>query len=687
MQTLARIGADDGRSLRGSGWRLPARARATARLGRIRWRRSLLVRVVAATVALGLIVVLVVGQFLLQRISNGLVDSRMAAVQSESKIGLDQVNENFAKNNFKDVDFLTFVNDQIDQLQGPADRPTRYVLLKHAKGEPEVAPIADRASSTQIEATSIPDELRNEVNADPAQQHAQLLSLPVQLDGGRTDLMRAIAVGGLVDFGPINGGRYELYFIYGLEPQVQILDLVERTFIVGGVALVLLVGAVAWVVTRQVVAPVRQAARTAEQLASGRLDRRMRVRGEDDLARLARAFNEMAASLERQIHQLEELSRVQRRFVSDVSHELRTPLTTIRMAGEVMYEARTSFDPTVARTAELLQNQLDRFESLLADLLEVSRFDAGAALLESETSDVREVVSRVVDGLRPLADRRGIAVTVRSAAPAMAEFDHRRVERVIRNLVGNAIEHGEGRPVAITVACDAEAVAVCVRDHGVGLRPSEQRLVFNRFWRADPARARSTGGTGLGLAIALEDAHLHGGWLQVWGAPGLGANFRLTLPRRSGVVLGGSPLPLVPPDAPTSARSGVLERTPVALVVGSDGTAVVASDGAAAVLAGDPAASVSLPPLRAHVGAEPLPVGPLDDLSLDDDLDLDDELDLDDLDAVTQADLDAARDDDLDAARDDDSDAVPEADLDAVPEADLDAAPDDEVKAPPGQPR
>ena len=135
--------------------------------------------------------------------------------------------------------------------------------------------------------------------------------------------------------------------------------------------------------------------------------------------------------------------------------------------------------------------------------------------------------------------------------------------------------------------------AVCVRDHGVGLRPSEQRLVFNRFWRADPARARSTGGTGLGLAIALEDAHLHGGWLQVWGAPGFGANFRLTLPRRSGVVLGGSPLPLVPSDAPTSVRGNALERTPVALVVGSDGTAVVASDGAAAVLAGDPAASVS----------------------------------------------------------------------------------------------
>jgi two-component system sensor histidine kinase MtrB len=592
---------------RGGRWRVPAGALATVRMGRSRWRRSLLVRVVAATVTLGLLVVLVTGQFLLQRISNGLVDSRVTSVEGDAKQGIDEVDDNFQKNNFNLVEFPTFVQDQVNMLQGPVDNPIRYVVLRHAKTETDPAPIADLASSTRIDAISIPGDLRDAVNAEPNRRQVRQMVLPVRADDGRVDMVPAIAVGGMVDFGAANGGRYELYFLYRLDREVQILELVRRTFIVGGIALVLLVGAVAWVVTRQVVAPVRQAARTAEQLASGRLDRRMRVRGEDDLARLARAFNEMAASLERQIHQLEELSRVQRRFVSDVSHELRTPLTTIRMAGEVMYEARSSFDPTVARTAELLQNQLDRFESLLADLLEVSRFDAGAALLEIETADIREVVNRVVDGLGPLAERRGIAVSVRAAKPAMAEFDHRRVERVVRNLVGNAIEHGDGRPVVITVACDTEAVAVCVRDSGAGLRPSEQRMVFNRFWRADPARARSTGGTGLGLAIALEDAHLHGGWLQVWGAPELGANFRLTLPRRSGVVLSGSPLPLVPSDVPTSARLSVAERTPVAVVVGSDGTAMVASDGAAAVLADDPVVSVALPPLRAHVGSDPPP--------------------------------------------------------------------------------
>jgi two-component system sensor histidine kinase MtrB len=578
--------------------RLVLRLRGSARLIRARIRRSLLVRVVAATVALGLLVVLVVGQFLLQRISDGLVQSRLAVVEAESRNALKTVNDNFRHTDFKNKEFGIFLNDQIDQLSGPGT--TRAVLLLHAESESAPAAITDRMTrDPALNATTVPMDLRTAVNRDSSREYARILTLPPRSGSGGAGNRQAIAVGGLIDFGVVYGGKYELYFFYPLDNEVTILDNVERTFIVGGIALVALVGAVAWIVTRQVVAPIRQAVRTAEQLASGRLDRRMRVRGEDDLARLARAFNEMAASLERQIHQLEELSRVQRRFVSDVSHELRTPLTTIRMAGEVMYEARESFDPSVSRSAELLQNQLDRFESLLSDLLEVSRFDAGAAQLELDTSDVREAVQRVVDGLRPLAERRGSPLTVRAPVPAMAEFDPRRIERVIRNLVGNAIEHGEGRPVLVTVAADADAVAVCVRDHGVGLRTNEQRLVFNRFWRADPARARSTGGTGLGLAIALEDAHLHGGWLQVWGAPSLGANFRLTLPRRAGVVLAGSPLPLVPPDAPTSAWSSAPERTPVAVVVGAGGTQVVASDGAAAILASDSSGSISLPPLRA----------------------------------------------------------------------------------------
>jgi two-component system sensor histidine kinase MtrB len=259
-------------------------------------------------------------------------------------------------------------------------------------------------------------------------------------------------------------------------------------------------------------------------------------------------MNYMASELEKQINTLEELSAVQQRFVSDVSHELRTPLTTVRMASEVLYEARDDFDPVAARSAELLQNELDRFELLLTDLLEISRFDAGAAVLNLEEVDLRDLVRRVVDANARLAETNHAAITVRASGDARAEVDARRIERILRNLLVNAIEHSEGHPIDILVEGDDVAVAVAVRDHGVGFEASQARQVFHRFWRGDTARARTVGGTGLGLAIAMEDANLHGGWLTAWGRPAMGAQFRLTLPKRVGAILETSPLPLVPRD-------------------------------------------------------------------------------------------------------------------------------------------
>jgi two-component system, OmpR family, sensor histidine kinase MtrB len=171
-------------------------------------------------------------------------------------------------------------------------------------------------------------------------------------------------------------------------------------------------------------------------------------------------------------------------------------------------------------------------------------------VLDAEPTDLVPMVQRVVTRLSALADRAGVQLRVRvPATPVIAEVDSRRVERVLRNLIGNAIEHGEARPVDIALGASDTAVAVTVRDHGVGLRTGEDKLVFNRFWRADPSRARQTGGTGLGLSISLEDARLHGGWLEAWGAPGQGAQFRLTLPVRAGERLAASPLRLVPLDA------------------------------------------------------------------------------------------------------------------------------------------
>ena len=338
---------------------------------------------------------------------------------------------------------------------------------------------------------------------------------------GGQELVPGLIVGEPV---PARSGLFELYYFFPLTAEQQTIALLQRTVLISGLGLVLLVVGIALLVTRLVVRPVRVAAETAGRLAAGDLSQRISVRGSDDIARLGRAFNDMAGSLQRQIRRLEDLSRLQRRFTSDVSHELRTPLTTIRMASELLHARRVTSRPSW-RAPRNCARELDRFESLLGDLLEISRYDAGVARLESEPVDIR--------GLWPPASRPpGCGRTSRQRRhrprpthPVTVDMDSRRVQRILRNLLGNALDHGEGGPVVITVAHDDHAVAVTVRDHGVGLRPGEAGLVFNRFWRGDPSRSRLTGGSGLGLAISLEDARLHDGWLQAWGERGRARNF------------------------------------------------------------------------------------------------------------------------------------------------------------------
>ncbi len=350
-----------------------------------------------------------------------------------------------------------------------------------------------------------------------------------------------------------------------------------------GAILVILLTFIAALVSRQVVTPVRAARRAAESLASGNLNDRMTVRGQDDLARLATSMNYMASELQKQIHTLEDLSAIQQQFVSDVSHELRTPLTTVRMAAEVLHEARDDFDPVTARSAELLQTELDRFEALLTDLLEISRFDAGVAVLSTEEVDLRDLVLRVVDAHARFAETTGTQIHIHANQPCKAEVDARRIERILRNLLVNAIEHGEGRPIDIFVEGDDAAVAIAVRDHGVGFEAVQSKQVFHRFWRGDPARARTVGGTGLGLAISMEDANLHGGWLTAWGRPGMGAQFRLTLPRKAGTILEASPLPMVPRDlvGPDGVRLEARDMPPASPEASIAGirSELVASDG------------------------------------------------------------------------------------------------------------
>jgi two-component system sensor histidine kinase MtrB len=509
-----------------------------------RWRRSIQFRVVATTLLLSAVVVALLGFVVLNQVRDGLLNAKQRVALAETSAGLAVAQQELDAADRTDPSSL---DQLLDQLVGSLANRGGAALYDVAILQTDAGGAAfGSAGLTSCDvrcAGSVPTSLRTYVT-----QHNTAAYKYAVITRASGDRQPGLIVGGQLT--SANAGNFELYYLFPLGQEENTLGLVRRTLAFAGLVLVLLLAVIAALVTRQVVAPVRDAARTAEQLSAGRLEERMEVRGEDDLARLATSFNAMAAGLQSQIGQLKELSLVQRQFVSDVSHELRTPLTTVRMAADVIHENRAAFDPAVARSAELLQAQLDRFEALLGDLLEISRHDARAVVLDAETTNIHALVDQVVAAAEPLAQRRGSVVQIdASASSVVADVDARRVERILRNLLINAVEHGDGRDIIVTLASDADAIAVSVRDHGVGLRPGETDLVFNRFWRGDPARARTTGGTGLGLSIALEDARLHGGWLQAWGEPGKGAIFRLTLPRRAGDTLRSSPLPMEPVDA------------------------------------------------------------------------------------------------------------------------------------------
>ncbi|MER5890496.1 MtrAB system histidine kinase MtrB [Streptomyces sp. NPDC001941] len=518
------------------------------------WRRNIQLRVVAATLLMSLGVVLLLGFVVIGAVRNGLLDAKAKAAQSQAAGGFSAAQDKAAASvsdagqdptgDGRARSAVNWRSDLVQQLASGGQGAFHIVALSTA-GDGSVPTRGARASGEVSITTSIPADLQASVlqgNNETFQTYTR-----IHYSNGKASEPGLVIGKRLSD---PESNPYGLYYLFPLVQEEDSLSLVKTTLATAGLFVVVLLGAIAWLVVRQVVTPVRMAAGIAERLSAGRLQERMKVTGEDDIARLGEAFNKMAQNLQLKIQQLEELSRMQRRFVSDVSHELRTPLTTVRMAADVIHEARSDFDPVTARSAELLGDQLDRFESLLADLLEISRFDAGAAALDSEAIDLREVVRRVIGGAEPLAERKGSRILVLGdEQPVVAEADPRRVERVLRNLVVNAVEHGEGRDVVVRLAAAGGAVAVAVRDYGVGLKPGEATRVFNRFWRADPARARTTGGTGLGLSIAVEDARLHGGWLQAWGEPGGGSQFRLTLPRTADEPLRGSPVPLEPEDS------------------------------------------------------------------------------------------------------------------------------------------
>ncbi|ARC57399.1 Sensor histidine kinase MtrB [Frondihabitans sp. 762G35] len=510
------------------------------------WRTSLEFRTIAITVLLCGIAVTVIGASISVSIGTNIYQQRRQQIEVESQRATVLAQSIFdsatATEDNNQVELDSLQNQAQSAILSSTSSPggTSIAILR-TPGQTTAQTIQNIASPDFPNAAVSP-ALRKAVADGADRLHYQ----PVSLATGQGQ-EPGLAVGSTLQVP--TAGQYELYLVYDLSDAQKTLDFTQQTLAIGSMALVLLIAVITYVVVRLVVGPIRVAAETSQKIAAGHLEERIPEAGQDVIATLGRSFNGMADAMQRQIEQLADLSRMQQRFVSDVSHELRTPLTTIRLAGDMLYDNRATFDAPAARTAELLHTQVDRFELLLGDLLEISRFDAGAVELETEPTAVVRLVEESVEEFGPLAEGAGSVLTVDARGGYFeAEIDPRRVRRILRNLLGNAIEHGEGEPIEVTVDSNAEAVAIAVEDHGSGMRPEHVERVFDRFWRADPSRKRTIGGTGLGLSISREDAVLHGGRLEVWSEVARGTRFVVTLPRvRNGAIM-GSPLTVEPPE-------------------------------------------------------------------------------------------------------------------------------------------
>lgn len=532
------------------------------------WRRSLRFRTISVTLLLTSFAIFVTSLTMALVIQNNLFESRRDEVLVDARSAVAEAQE---------ILDSAEVSDDLSALRGlwgdVQDTIPRAASSTHVAVFPiDALPVGSgvRGFTTDLSGDLLSPALRERVVSFRDWQSWQSVALPMA-DG---TVAPGIVVGQQLILPGV--GAFEVYIAYDLADSELTLQFVQSTLWAAGLILIAIVAGISWTVLRLVSRPIIEASETSARLAAGDLEVRLPVYGEDELATLARSFNAMADSIESQIKELGELSLVQQRFVSDVSHELRTPLTTIRLAADMLNDQRDQFDPTTNRTTELLHTQVQRFETLLADLLEISRYDAGSVQLELEATSLAELAEDIIDQMRPLAEGRGSEL--RLVAPggySPTEMDPRRVRRVLRNLIGNAIEHGEGRPVVVTVDSNQHAVAVGVRDFGLGMKPDDAERVFDRFWRADPSRQRTIGGTGLGLSIALGDARLHGGTLAVWSELAVGTNFVLTLPRDPGELGGSSPVPVEPQEtlADVSRATQPIQLTELRELYFADSTA------------------------------------------------------------------------------------------------------------------
>jgi two-component system sensor histidine kinase MtrB len=294
----------------------------------------------------------------------------------------------------------------------------------------------------------------------------------------------------------------------------------------------------ALLVARGVLRPVRALGRAARRMAAGHLDTRLAVSGSDELAGLSRTFNDTAAALEQSVAELRRMEARARRFAADVSHELRTPLAAMTAVTDVLDERSSRLDHVTGEAVRLVSEETSRLARLVDDLMEISRFDAGAAELALDDIDVAESIRRTLAS-RGWSDQ---VTTELPDGPLRARVDPRRLDVVVANLVGNALRHG-APPVTVRLTAGSDElpedgwVVVTVTDRGPGVPEAALPHVFERFYKASAARTRSES-SGLGLAITAESVRLHGGHVRVANHPGGGAAFTVELPRQRGSAAG-----------------------------------------------------------------------------------------------------------------------------------------------------
>lgn len=514
-----------------------------------KWRTSIQVRVIGSVFLSSVLVIVALGFVLISFLNQQLLNAKYTSATEEINRARATVEEQIAA-----TDTSNPLSVRLSAARAVLADSGSTAKAKSAVYEPVLMSDSSAGEDVTVpQGAVIPSKLRNFV-----QQGQVSYQYTTMAEG--TDTYKALVIGTPVA-SDVSG--IELYLVMPLDSEETTLNLMRGLLLAGAIVLLVLLVVIAWVFAQQLTVPVRSASRIAERFAAGHLRERMVVEGQDEVARLSISFNEMAESLSAQIRNLEEFGSLQRQFTSDVSHELRTPLTTVRMAADLINDNAENLDPVTARAAELMNNELERFEMLLGDLLEISRHDAGQANLSAEKIDMRGTVHSALAQVRAIAEDLGVVFNLDLPdEPVTAEVDSRRVERILRNLLANAVDHSEGRPVDVALDSTPRGVAITVTDHGVGLKPGEEEMVFNRFWRSDPSRERRTAGTGLGLAIAQEDAKLHGGVLEAVGEPGVGSCFRLTMPRKVGMKAGTSPLPLAVPASVVTAEDGGQQNTP-----------------------------------------------------------------------------------------------------------------------------